>query len=90
MKFTFKSFCCSALGLAGVWLFLVLAFGCSKPAPKVQAPEPKRVGRACVYVLDNGTFEFAPPPCDYDEPKAVTHGPKSPAVTGNGNSVNYQ
>lgn len=39
MKFTFKSICCSALGLAGVWLFLVLAFslaGC------VSAVDPDR------------------------------------------------
>lgn len=34
-------------------------------------PEPKRVGRECVYALDNGGFEFAPPPCDYDTPEPV-------------------
>lgn len=90
MRFTPKSLLCSALGLAGVWLFLVLAFslhaqqgssydydakgkpdpiGGTTPGTNIVTPfVPKRVGKACVYVMSDGSYEFGKPPCDYDAP----------------------
>lgn len=82
--------------------------GCKSPRELPPAkPAPIREGRACVYALSDGGYEFAKPPCEYDNdpvedesmpynpsipipPKSITHGPKSPAVTGSGNTVVYQ
>lgn len=33
-----------------------------------QDKKPKRLGKACVYYLSDGSFEMTVPPCDYDKP----------------------